>query len=121
MADTGAGDEQLKVTVEFGGGLDMFVKKERLQMVDGAKKAIVRMARQTGGKGTTIRRLIEHIGEDYLKASTDLFCTGSTLRPGILVIINDADWEITDDGMDKYDYKLQDEDEIVFVSTLHGG
>jgi ubiquitin related modifier 1 len=38
-------------------------------------------------------------------------------RPGILVLINDADWELEGEE----EYVLQDGDEIVFISTLHGG
>lgn len=38
-------------------------------------------------------------------------------RPGILVLINDADWELEGE----LDYELRDRDEIVFISTLHGG
>jgi len=38
-------------------------------------------------------------------------------RPGILVLINDTDWELEGEG----DYVLQNDDEIVFISTLHGG
>lgn len=38
-------------------------------------------------------------------------------RPGILVLINDADWEL--EGEEKYE--LQPADNVVFVSTLHGG
>lgn len=38
-------------------------------------------------------------------------------RPGILVLINDADWEL--EGEDKYE--LVSNDNILFVSTLHGG
>ena len=41
------------------------------------------------------------------------FCS----RPGILVLINDADWEL--EGEDQYE--IQAGDNIVFVSTLHGG
>jgi ubiquitin related modifier 1 len=41
----------------------------------------------------------------------------SNRRPGILVLINDADWEL--EGQDAYE--LQAGDEVVFVSTLHGG
>jgi ubiquitin related modifier 1 len=33
------------------------------------------------------------------------------------VLINDADWELEGE----LDYVLQDRDEIVFISTLHGG
>jgi ubiquitin related modifier 1 len=43
--------------------------------------------------------------------------TSSISRPGILVLINDADWEL--EGEDQYE--LQPRDQIVFVSTLHGG
>ena len=38
-------------------------------------------------------------------------------RPGILVLVNDTDWELEGEG----DYKLEEGDEIVFISTLHGG
>ncbi|KAK5993371.1 Ubiquitin-related modifier 1 [Cladobotryum mycophilum] len=38
-------------------------------------------------------------------------------RPGILVLINDADWEL--EGEESYE--LKDGDNILFVSTLHGG
>lgn len=41
----------------------------------------------------------------------------SNRRPGVLVLINDADWEL--EGEDQY--QLQPGDNIVFVSTLHGG
>ena len=38
-------------------------------------------------------------------------------RPGILVLVNDADWELEGLG----EYVLEDGDEIAFISTLHGG
>jgi molybdopterin converting factor small subunit len=38
-------------------------------------------------------------------------------RPGILVLINDTDWELEGE----LDYRLEDGDEVVFISTLHGG
>lgn len=38
-------------------------------------------------------------------------------RPGILVLINDADWELEGEEA----YEIQSGDEILFVSTLHGG
>lgn len=38
-------------------------------------------------------------------------------RPGILVLINDTDWELEGEGA----YELKDGDEVVFISTLHGG
>lgn len=41
----------------------------------------------------------------------------ATSRPGILVLINDADWELEGEEA----YELQSGDNILFVSTLHGG
>ncbi|KAK3365930.1 ubiquitin-related modifier 1 [Lasiosphaeria ovina] len=41
----------------------------------------------------------------------------SSSRPGILVLINDADWELEGEEA----YELQPGDNILFVSTLHGG
>lgn len=38
-------------------------------------------------------------------------------RPGILVLINDADWELEGEEI----YELQEGDCVLFVSTLHGG
>lgn len=38
-------------------------------------------------------------------------------RPGILVLINDADWELEGEET----YEIQPKDNIFFVSTLHGG
>jgi len=46
-----------------------------------------------------------------------LFIENGTVRPGILVLVNDTDWELEGEG----GYQLQDKDEIVFISTLHGG
>jgi len=38
-------------------------------------------------------------------------------RPGIIVLVNDTDWEI----LEKENTVLNDNDNISFISTLHGG
>lgn len=45
------------------------------------------------------------------------FGSSPSSRPGILVLINDADWEL--EGEESYE--LQGGDNVLFVSTLHGG
>lgn len=47
----------------------------------------------------------------------DIFIEDGSVRPGILVLINDTDWEL--EGED--DYQLREGDVITFTSTLHGG
>lgn len=39
-----------------------------------------------------------------------------SMKPGILVLINDADWELEGE----MEYELQDGDQICLISTLHG-
>ena len=49
-------------------------------------------------------------------------------RPGILVLINDTDWELlvrlslsVAHQQGECEYVVNDKDVIVFISTLHGG
>ncbi|CAL8387239.1 unnamed protein product [Boreogadus saida] len=64
-----------------------------------------------------MKQLLVWIGQNLLKERPELFVQGDNVRPGILVLINDADWEL----MGQLDYELQDKDNVVFISTLHGG
>ncbi|NXU02001.1 URM1 protein, partial [Buphagus erythrorhynchus] len=64
-----------------------------------------------------IRSLLKWIKQNLLKERPELFMQGESVRPGILVLINEADWEL----MGELDYKLQDQDNVLFISTLHGG
>lgn len=65
----------------------------------------------------TIGNLLLYIKDNLLKERPELFMQGETVRPGILVLVNDADWEL----MGELDYEIQPNDRIVFISTLHGG
>ncbi|ROL48542.1 Ubiquitin-related modifier 1 [Anabarilius grahami] len=64
-----------------------------------------------------MKQLLAWIRGNILKERPELFMQGDTVRPGILVLINDADWEL----MGELEYQLQDQDNVVFISTLHGG
>ena len=65
----------------------------------------------------TIKTLLVWMKDNMLKERPELFIQGNTVRPGILVLINDTDWEL----MGELDYEIQDSDTVVFISTLHGG
>ncbi|OBA13621.1 uncharacterized protein OGAPODRAFT_95777 [Ogataea polymorpha] len=96
------------VTVKCEGGLDV--------IFGGVRKSECTVAAQ---EPPTVKDLMYHITETLLvdKKDFDVFVEDGTIRPGILVLINDTDWEL--EGEDEY--VLQDGDVIAFTSTLHGG
>eukprot|EP00042_Codosiga_hollandica_P025352 m.112568 g.112568 ORF g.112568 m.112568 type:complete len:91 (+) comp51842_c0_seq10:152-424(+) len=64
-----------------------------------------------------MRDLLAWVRTTLIAERPELFMQNDTIRPGILVLINDTDWELTDE----LDYVLREGDSIVFISTLHGG
>ena len=65
----------------------------------------------------TVRTLVEYIRTHLVNEREELCVEGGSVRPGILVLINDSDWELEGE----MNYELQSGDRIVFISTLHGG
>lgn len=65
----------------------------------------------------TIRDFLVYMKDNLLRERLDLFMQGDSVRPGILVLVNDTDWEL----LGELDYELQQNDNISFISTLHGG
>ncbi|XP_066991672.2 ubiquitin-related modifier 1 isoform X1 [Anabrus simplex] len=104
MADENSG---LRITLEFGGGAELLFNKIKKQQVTLPEK----------DKSWTIRSLLVWIKDNLLKERPELFIQGDNVRPGILVLVNDADWEL----LGRLDYELQEGDTILFISTLHGG
>ncbi|GAB1197316.1 Ubiquitin-related modifier 1 [Aspergillus pseudonomiae] len=99
------------VTVEFTGGLEMLFANER-------KHGVTLPAQLSDGGRPRISFLLEYLVENVMKDERkELFILEGNVRPGILVLINDADWELEGEE----NYELQPGDNIVFVSTLHGG
>ncbi|KAL0479426.1 ubiquitin related modifier 1 [Acrasis kona] len=94
----------MKVKVEFSGGLELLFDKATRLTVDVDEK-------------TTIKDLIAYLKQNHLKEKPELFMSGDSVRPGILVLVNDVDWELLDGA----DYKVEPNDNVVFISTLHGG
>ncbi|KAF4449088.1 ubiquitin-like modifier 1 [Fusarium austroafricanum] len=93
------------------GGLEMLFSNKR-------QHALAIPAADQGGKPANIAYLIDHLCQNVMDYSRkDLFVLDNHLRPGILVLINDADWELEGEEA----YELQGGDNILFVSTLHGG
>lgn len=106
-----ADTHQLSILVEFTGGLEMLFSDQR-------RHALLMPAIDKNDKPVTIAYLIEYLCENTMRDTRkELFVLDDHLRPGILVLINDADWELEGEEA----YEIQDGDNILFVSTLHGG
>ena len=99
----------MKVHIEFAGGAELLFNKVKKHDIDLPDKA--------DSKPWTLKDLIAWIRENLLQERPELFVLGETVRPGILVLVNDTDWEI----LGELEYEVQDGDSVVFISTLHGG
>ncbi|XP_029656417.1 ubiquitin-related modifier 1 [Octopus sinensis] len=98
----------LPVTLEFSGGAEL--------LFDKIKKHQIKLPLEDN-KQWKIKDLLPWIRDNLLKERPELFLQGHSVRPGILVLINDADWEL----MGELEYQIESNDKIVFISTLHGG
>ncbi|CAL1538620.1 unnamed protein product [Lymnaea stagnalis] len=97
----------LRITVEFSGGAELLCRNVKKHSLTLPKKE----------ETWLIRNLLKWLQENIIKERPELFIQGDTVRPGILVLINDADWEL----MGELDYEIQENDRVIFISTLHGG
>ncbi|RHZ86798.1 hypothetical protein Glove_46g179 [Diversispora epigaea] len=100
----------IKVNLFFSGGLEI--------LFDNIKQKTVEISSSINPPNQTkMEDLIKWIRENLIKTKPELFMTGNTIRPGILILINDVDWEVEGE----LEYTIKDGDNIHFLSTLHGG
>ncbi|CAG8506080.1 4893_t:CDS:2 [Ambispora leptoticha] len=100
----------LKVNLSFNGGMELLFNNLK-------QKTVEIPASMNNSNPTTMKDLIRWIRDNLLQERPELFVSGETVRPGILVLINDADWELEGE----LNYEVKEADDIVFISTLHGG
>ncbi|KZO94693.1 ubiquitin-like modifier 1 [Calocera viscosa TUFC12733] len=108
-------EKTITVKLVFGGGVEVLFSNKRNQSI-----TIPAQAPASGShpsRPADLRYLILWMSESLLTDRKELFVDGETVRPGILVLVNDTDWELEGE----LDYELQKGDEVVFISTLHGG
>ena len=101
----------VRIHLEFGGGMEL--------LFGNARELVTDIPPEMPGSTVNVGQALEHIRANVLvdKTRSDMFMKGSTIRPGVLVLINDADWELS--GLDESE--LEDGDKLAFISTLHGG
>ncbi|KAI4207347.1 MAG: hypothetical protein LQ346_000596 [Caloplaca aetnensis] len=110
-APVGESMNTVLISVEFSGGLEMLFSHKR-------KHFIPLPAVDENGGASNLAYLVRYLCDKLMRGrKKELFVLDDTVRPGILVLVNDADWELEGGGA----YVLEEGDNILFVSTLHGG
>lgn len=107
--DSAAKSAFVHLTVEFGGGLELLFGSIKTHVVD--------VPLLEGTDKVKIEHLLVWIRDNLLKERPELFMKDKSVRPGVLVLINDCDWELCG----RLEAPLNDDDTVVFISTLHGG
>ncbi|XP_014209755.1 ubiquitin-related modifier 1 homolog [Copidosoma floridanum] len=106
MTSNSAGIVGLPLTIEFRGGAELLFENKKKHSIT-----------LSGDEEWTLNTLILWLRDNMLSERPELFVSEDTVRPGILVLVNDADWELYGQG----EYVLKPNDTVTFISTLHGG
>ncbi|KAH7512837.1 ubiquitin-related modifier 1 homolog 2 [Ziziphus jujuba] len=104
----------MQLTLEFGGGLELLCNSVKIHNVNVEPQDI---ELQGGTKKLIMKDLLTWIRGNLIKERPEMFMKGDTVRPGVLVLVNDCDWELSG----QLNTTLEEKDVVVFISTLHGG
>jgi len=96
------------VYLQFTGGLEA--------LFDNVKSHKVKIPTKNPDK-TTVKWVVNYVRTKMLTKQPEMFIKDNKLRPGILVLVNDIDWEISG----KEECIVENNDVVMFLSTLHGG
>lgn len=112
-----------RLVVELSGGLELLFGKRKRIEVELPDTFRVGAAVTGGGGGgaagtaPTVRDVIAYVAKTECTERVELFTRNGSVTPGILVLLNGADWELEGE----LDAEVFDGDEVAFISTLHGG
>eukprot|EP00340_Litonotus_pictus_P006144 CAMPEP_0170529200 /NCGR_PEP_ID=MMETSP0209-20121228/17920_1 /TAXON_ID=665100 ORGANISM="Litonotus pictus, Strain P1" /NCGR_SAMPLE_ID=MMETSP0209 /ASSEMBLY_ACC=CAM_ASM_000301 /LENGTH=91 /DNA_ID=CAMNT_0010820871 /DNA_START=8 /DNA_END=279 /DNA_ORIENTATION=+ len=91
----------MKIKAEFSGGLELIFKSKEVSV-------------EVEENGSfAVKDLVKKLKELILERPEFFLTTTDEIRPGILVLVNDADWEIHD----KENTILENNDTVSFIST----
>ncbi|KAJ6400480.1 RURM1 PROTEIN [Salix viminalis] len=99
----------MQLTLEFGGGLEL--------LCDSVKIHDVNVIPNLEADKLTMKDLLVWVRTNVIKERPEMFMKDDSVRPGVLVLVNDCDWELSG----QLDTPLEEKDVVVFISTLHGG
>ncbi|RYR71919.1 hypothetical protein Ahy_A02g006125 isoform A [Arachis hypogaea] len=93
----------------YRGGLELLCDSKKIHNVN--------VENQNGEDKLTMKDLLSWVRTNLIKERPEMFMKGDTVRPGVLVLVNDCDWELSG----QLNTSLEEKDVVVFISTLHGG
>ncbi|KAJ8470327.1 hypothetical protein OPV22_024670 [Ensete ventricosum] len=99
----------LLLLAPFGGGLELLCQSTKIHSVD--------VKPNPREDKLTMRDLLAWVKSNLIKERPEMFMKGDSVRPGVLVLINDCDLELCG----SLELELEEKDVVVFISTLHGG
>ncbi|KAH0933163.1 hypothetical protein HID58_010280 [Brassica napus] len=77
----------MQLTLEFGGGLELLCDSEKIHKVN--------VDLPNGVEELTMKDLLSWVRTNVIKERPEMFIKGDTVRPGVLVLVNDCDWELS--------------------------
>ncbi|XP_059620098.1 ubiquitin-related modifier 1 homolog [Phlebotomus argentipes] len=99
-------ENTMKIVLEFSGGAEILFDKVKQREIE-----------LDGAKTWKIKDLLKWMQVNFPTNRPELFYADDSVRPGILVLVNNTDWDL----LDKEEYVIEPKDTILFISTLHGG
>jgi len=99
--------------LNFGGGADKLVGDIREKQIE----LPCSIDEKNSEKIYPMTLLLDWIKDNLIVERPELFIKDGNVRPGILVLVNDMDWEL----LGSVEYNLVESDKVSFISTLHGG
>uniref|UniRef100_A0A0K0EJI4 Ubiquitin-related modifier 1 homolog n=1 Tax=Strongyloides stercoralis TaxID=6248 RepID=A0A0K0EJI4_STRER len=98
----------MEVELQFGGGVEMIFNNQKSIKIN-----------LDDNKKWTVKDILDWLLKNLMKdcEMPEIFIVNGNVRPGILVLINDCDWEV----LDGVNTVINNNDTITFISTLHGG
>ncbi|MCO5574244.1 hypothetical protein L7F22_028026 [Adiantum nelumboides] len=99
----------VRLNLEFGGGLELLFGSMKSHRVD--------IPLESNVEKLKMEQLLVWVRDNLLRERPEFFMKDKSVRPGVLVLINDCDWELCE----RLNATLDDNDTVVFISTLHGG
>ncbi|KAJ2741428.1 hypothetical protein GGI20_005196 [Coemansia sp. BCRC 34301] len=101
----------LHITTKYTSGMELLIQGKALELEH-------YFAVDPKAEAATMKDLIKYVSETHvLRGKQEAFTRAESVCPGIMVIVNGCDWEV----MDELEYKLENNDVVEFISTLHGG